>query len=353
MSGLKDWIDMAEPTPAPEAWPDRRQPLAMAAPPGWSPSRRLGFRFVFAYLLLYGLEFVLRWLPGSGGLLALYLGIWKAVVPWVGRHVFHLGREIATAVTGSGDRTFDYVQALSMLALAALAALVWTVADRRQPDELRDQRDRRLLEGLRIYVRYTLALTLLAYGVGNIFKVPFPFPTAERLQERIGDSSPLALFKVFMGYSATYTAAIGASQVLAGLLLLFRRTTTLGALVALGVLANEVALAFCYDVPAKLLSSHLLLLTLFLLAPEARRLVDGIVLDRPTRPADSAPPFPRRFRTARLALKALIVSYALLVTTRQSLDELRRTPRPPLADPSKYLLVTRGVHVMDDSPINQ
>jgi hypothetical protein len=93
---------------------------------GWSPARRLGFRFVFSYLLLYGLELVLRWLPGTGWLLALYLKTWQAVVPWVGRHVLHLGREIATVPTGSGDRTFDYVQVLSMLALAALA---WTVAD--------------------------------------------------------------------------------------------------------------------------------------------------------------------------------------------------------------------------------
>ena len=335
---------MAQPLPALEAW----QPAPTAAP-GWSPARRLGFRFVFSYFLLYGLELALRWLPGTGWLLARWLGAWKVVVPWVGRHVLHLDREIATATTGSGDRTFDYVQVLSMLALAVLAALTWTVMDRRQDG----RRDQRLAEGLRIFIRYTLALTLLAHGMSHLLKVPFPFPAVDRLEERIGDSSPLALFKVFMGYSATYTASIGASQVLAGLLLLFRRTTALGALVVLAVLANEVALAFCYDVPAKLLSSHLLLLALFLLAPDLRRLVDGIVLDRPTRPADVAPPFPARFRTARLALKTLVVGYALFAATMHSLDELRSAPRPPLSDPSKYLLVTRGVHVLDDSPINQ
>jgi uncharacterized membrane protein YphA (DoxX/SURF4 family) len=340
-----DRIDMAEPLRAPEAWQDPRQP-----------ARRLGFRFLFSYLLLYGFELALAGLPGTGWLLALWLGIWKLAVPWVGRHVLHLNREIATATTGSGDRTFDYVQVLSMLVLAALAALVWTALDRRREGRS-EERDRQLREALRIFVRYTLALTLLAYGMSNVFKVPFPFPAAERLQERIGDSSPLALFRVFMGYSATYTFSIGASEILAGLLLLFRRTTTLGALVTLGVLVNEVTLAFCYDVPAKLLSSHLLLMTLFLLAPEARRLVDAIVLDRPTRPARPegvAPPFSGRFRTARLALKALVVGYALLATTERNLElarELRR--RPPLADPSKYLLVTRGVHVIDDSPINR
>jgi uncharacterized membrane protein YphA (DoxX/SURF4 family) len=337
---------MAEPIRAPEPWQDRRQP-----------ARRLGFRFLFSYLLLYGLQLALAGLPGTGWLQALWLGIWKVAVPWVGRHVLHLGgggQEIATAATGSGDRTFDYVQVLSMLVLAALAALVWTALDRRRREDRGEGRDRRLYEGLRIYVRYTLALTLLAYGMSNVFKVQFPFPTADRLQEQIGDSSPLALFKVFMGYSTTYTFSIGASELLAGLLLLFRRTTTLGALVTLGVLANEVALAFCYDVPAKLLSLHLLGMTFFLLAPEARRLVDGIALGRPTLPEAVAPPFSGRYRTGRLVVKALVVGYALYATTERNLElakELRL--RPPLADPSKYLLVTHGVHVIEDSPLNQ
>lgn len=345
---------MTEPTSAPGAWQGRRQPAAGEATAP-APARRLGFRFVFSYLLLYDLALALRWLPGTGPLLALDQGVWRAVVPWVGRHVLgHLlgGREISSVPTGSGDRTFDYVQVLSMLALAALAALAWTLLDRRRGEDGRW--DRRLSEGLRIYVRYTLALTLLAYGMGNLLQAQFPFPTAARLEERIGDSSPLALFRVFMGYSATYCGAVGASQALAGLLLFFRRTTTLGVLASLAVLANEVALAFCYDVPAKLLTLHLFLQALFLLAPDLRRLVDGIVLDRPTRPADVRPPFPRRFRAVRLAGKALILGYALFVTAAHNLalrQELAK--RPPLAHPSQYLLVTRGVHVIDDDPLNR
>jgi uncharacterized membrane protein YphA (DoxX/SURF4 family) len=232
--------------------------------------------------------------------------------------------------TGSGDRTFDYVQVLCLWVLAALAALAWTWVDRR-PDR---RRDRRLREGLRIYLRYALALMLLSYGMSKAMKVEFPFPAIDRLQERIGDSSPLALYSVFMGYSTPYTFFIGASALLAGLLLFFRRTTTLGALLALGVLGDEWMLAFCYDVPTKLFSSHLLAMALFLLAPDASRLADGLLFDRPTQPASLAPPFTgRRTRIARPALKALVVGYALVATTKRNLDLLRErrlAPRPPL-----------------------
>jgi hypothetical protein len=315
-------------------------------------ARHLGFRFVLSYFLLYNLELVLRWILGARGLRA----TWTAIVRWAGRHVLHLGREISAVPTGSGDRTFDYVQVLCMLVLAALAALVWLLVDRRP-----DRRQRLLREGLRIYLRYAAALLLLSYGMSKVIKVEFPFPGIERLEERIGDSSPLTLYSVFMGYSTPYTFFIGSSAVLAGMLLFFRRTTTLGALLSLAVIVNEGMLAFCYDVPTKLLSTHLLLMTLFLLAPEARRLVDGILLDRPTRPANLAPPFTGPFfdRRFRLALKTLIVGYALFSTAKQNLD-LERERRLTLetqelqkGDRSKYLLVTRGIHVIDDEPMNR
>jgi hypothetical protein len=52
------------------------------------------------------------------------------------------------------------------------------------------------------------------------------------------------------------------------------------------VLANIVALTFCYDVPVKLYSSHLLLMAVFLVAPDLRRLLN-LVWNRPTAPTCS------------------------------------------------------------------
>jgi hypothetical protein len=302
---------VAEPQKAPDASEDRR-PAAVAA---GSLARRFGRRFLLLYVSLYSLELVV-------GLLG--------------------------APNGSGDRTFDYVAALGLLILALGAAFAWIFLERSSAPEGREEQERRLDLGLRLAVRHALALALLALGMSKIFGLQFQFPDLGRLEERIGDSSPLALYSVFMGYSRRYTLFVGTSEAMAGFLLLFRRTTTLGALVALGVLGDLAMLAFTYDLPRKLLSIHLLLMAGLLLAPDLRRLVDALVLDRPTRPADREPPLSGRLsRIALPGLVALFVGLALLSAARQE----RVAPRK--IDPSKYLLVTRGVHIIDDDPINR
>ena len=85
----------------------------------------------------------------------------------------------------------------------------------------------------------------------------------------------------FMGASLAYTIFAGATEVTGGLLLVFRRTASPGALVSFAVLANIVALNFCYDVPVKLYSVNLLLMAAFLAAPDATRLANALVLNRP------------------------------------------------------------------------
>ncbi len=192
----------------------------------------------------------------------------------------------------------------------------------------------RVFPFVRIGLRYALAFLLLAYGMSRVMPVEFPFPSIARLQETIGDSSPFTLYSVFMGYSAPYTFFTGASAIVAALLLCLRRTTTLGALLVLGVMGNEAMVAFCYGAPTKLLATGALLLALVLLAPDLRRLADGLLLGRPTRPVDLASPFAAgRGRLVRRGLKAAILVAAVLATAKINLDVLRAregTPRPPL-----------------------
>jgi hypothetical protein len=117
----------------------------------------------------------------------------------------------------------------------------------------------------------------------------------------------MGLLWTFMGASAPYTIFGGLSELVPGLLLLFRRTAALGALLAIPVLANVVVLNLCYDVPVKLFSLHLLAMSVFLAAPELRRLVDLLVLHRPVAPAAYRPFFRRRrWRMAAVLLEGTL-----------------------------------------------
>jgi len=232
--------------------------------------------------------------------------LWEPVVPWIGREVLGIEREIPTAPTGSGDRTFDWVQLLCVWVLALLGAAGWSFVSRR------DAIDERLHAGLRIGLRYVLALTMLGYGFHKVFPLQFQEPGAWRLVQTYGESSPMGLLWTFMGHSPAYTMFTGFAELVGGLLLLSRRTTTLGALVVMGVMANVVMLNLCYDVPVKLHSMHWLAIAVLLVIPDARRLADVLVLHRPTRPVPLRRPFasPRR-RRMWLAAKSVVIALML------------------------------------------
>jgi hypothetical protein len=279
----------------------------------WSAGHRVFFRFLCSYFVLYALPdegraSIFQTIPGAAFLIAKYVSLWHALCPWVGRHWFHLsGRPITYFPTGSGDTTLDYIQNLLMLLFAIAAALVWTALDSRRANYCK------LQPWLRLLVRYTLAFTLFDYGFAKIFPLQFRTPTFQKLIEPYGNFSPMGALWWFMGASTAYIVFAGAAEVTPGLLLLFRRTTTLGSLAAFAVLLNVAALNYCYDVPVKLYSTNLLLMAIYLASGDLRRLLNVFVLNRPAAPLDqSAPRFTRRWaRIAASAFQVLFVGYAL------------------------------------------
>ncbi|HKQ51915.1 MAG TPA: hypothetical protein VJT74_06065 [Pyrinomonadaceae bacterium] len=298
----------------------------MKASADWHPAARIFFRFGFVYLLLFILPFPLGTIPYTEALAAPYTKLWDAVVPWVGRHVLGLSYEIGTVFNGSGDRTYDYVQSLCLLMLAAAAALVWSLLDRKRTAYTR------LYQWLRVYVRLCLGTVMIFYGAFKVINSQFPAPGLDRYLQPFGDASPMGLLWTFMGSSEPYTIFTGAAEMLGGILLFARRTTTLGALVCAGVLTNVVMLNFSYDVPVKLYSLHLLALALFLAAPEFRRLVNLFLLNRTAEPAVIRPLFERAgLNRAALVLRTLFLAAVVGLSLYQSYQVRRAaSERSPL-----------------------
>ncbi|MCP3139471.1 DoxX family protein [Pyxidicoccus xibeiensis] len=278
-------------------------PMTVAAPEPWGLVRRIAFRFALAYLFLYSFPSPLDALPGTDSLVKAISEVGHTVIPWVGKHVLRLETDITIFTNGSGDTTYNYVQVLVLFAVALVAAAVGSIVDRRRTQYVQAH------DVLRVYVRYVLAMSMLSYGLAKVFHIQFSFPQPERFVQPLGEFSPMGLVWTFMGYSSGYTFLAGAAECVGGLLLLFRRTTSLGAVVLIGVMGNVVALNFFYDIPVKLYSSHLLLMAVFLLLPDAQRLLHVLLLNRPTTPRKLATPVPLSQREARgvLALRVLFL----------------------------------------------
>jgi uncharacterized membrane protein YphA (DoxX/SURF4 family) len=276
---------------------------------GWSTAHRFAFRLVFSFLVLAVFPFPFNSFGGSVYQIGFYERMWFAVASWLSKHVLHLPPTPSVAAPFLlVDNTNGYVELLCFVVLAALAAIVWTLLDRKRPDY------RTLHEWLRIYVRYALGFTMLGYGMDKVFALQFnsSLPGPDRLAEPLGNYSPFALMWTFMGYSKPYTIFAGAGEVIGGVLLLFRRTTTLGAIIICGVMANVVALDFSYGVALKILVSFYLLLAIFLLVPDFPRLVNVFVLNRPAPAAVLANPIPDDWlRRSRPILHLALVVFAL------------------------------------------
>ena len=286
------------------------QPMEKPRPsPVWSPVKRLLFRFVFSYLVLYSFPFPLYYIPYVGMGLGWYFNLMNKLTLWAGQQIF--GVTITVQPNGSGDTTYNYVQVFCYLVISVAVTLVWSLLDRRRSNYAR------LYEWLRVYTRFVLAVAMIGYGAFKVIPSQFPAPTFDRLMQPYGDSSPMGLLWTFMGASVAYNVFTGLGELAGGLLLVFRRTTLLGALVCIGVMTNVVMLNFSYDVPVKLYSLHLLLMAVFLAAHDLRRLANVLVLNRPAEPAEDRPLFRRRWlHLGTKVLGVLFIGY-LTVTTLQ------------------------------------
>ncbi|HEX3550502.1 MAG TPA: hypothetical protein VHT53_09005 [Candidatus Elarobacter sp.] len=252
-----------------------------AASARWHPATRMLFRFAFVYWLLYcwpetGRASLLDAIPFLPPQVNTWLEWpWRVICPWVAIHVFGLSGPVTQYhPTGSGDTTLDYVQLFCMVVVALAATTVWSVLDRRRTNYTT------LYPWLRLVVRFTLAFTLLSYGFSKVFPLQFQTPQLSTLVQPYGESSPMRLLWTFMGASTAYTMFAGLAEASAGTLLLFRRTAVLGAMAAAAVMLNVALLNYCYDVPVKLYSTHLFLMAVFLLVPEASALWRFFVLHR-------------------------------------------------------------------------
>jgi hypothetical protein len=254
--------------------------------PRWSIATRIGFRFVFSYFFLYispGAVGSLGIDEKVAGYRAIFSGFWHQVVPWVGQNLLGLKGSLVEVANGSGDQLYDYVLLVCIFVAAGLTTIVWSVLDRKRSNY------RVLHQWLRLAMRLLLLGTMLNYGIAKIFPMQFvPLPLG-RLVDPLGHVPPLGLLWIFMGYSRLYTIFGGLAEFAGGLLLIVPGLTTIGALVSLGALSNVLALNLAYDVPRKIVTTHLILICIFLILPDLRRMLNLFILNRATEPVATVP----------------------------------------------------------------
>ena len=245
-------------------------------------ARRLAARLVSIYLGVYVALMVASMVPGLGGATA-------RLVLVIARAMFGPDVPDGSMSSGSGDRAVHWASFVLTLLVAGLVTSLWSL---RPPRRVVEDKAHAVLHGA---VRFYLFWMMLGYGTAKVIKGQFPTPNAVWLDEALGDMSPMRLLWAFMGHSTAYTVFTGATELLAGVLILFRRTRLIGALLVAAIMSNVLMLNLSYDVPVKLGSSHFLLMAFFVAWPDRARLAALLV------PHAEAPWPAGRARTVLLA----------------------------------------------------
>jgi hypothetical protein len=296
-------------------------------PPGprWRLATRIAFRFCLIYFSLYTvlpkIEQLLlhaNGLPGVGPVI-------DGLVAWTGWHVFHVTAK--PVASGSGDTMYDWMTAFCTLIIAAAGTVAWSAFDRGRVQY------ERLHRWFRVLMRFSLGSTMISYGFSKVIPLQMPAPLLTRLLEPYGNFSPMGALWYSIGASFPYEIFVGCAEVLGGVLLFIPRTALLGALICLADTIEIFTLNMTYDVPVKLFSFHLILMAVFLVAPDVRRLI-GVVLAKDARTRWAA--------IAQVAFGAYLVGMSVYGHVQQWYGFGGGVPRPPLY----------GVWVIDEMKID-
>jgi len=298
------------------------------APPPWSRATLVAFRFGFSLAALSFFDFVT-----FVGNYLFFDRIRKSVDRWTGsladsaffQSTRYLGAFLLRLVTGSAETVEQTAQrygfalciALGLLLIGSIVTVVWSVADRRRVEY------RALNRWLRVYARYTLALVMMTYAVVKVIPTQFGFLTPGELLRPVGQLNRFWVLWDFMAVSTGYTVFAGLVELLGCVLLFFRRTTLLGALLLLVTLTNVFAMDVAYNVlGAAIVAGLLIVLSMIVIAPYAAPLGNVLLLAQ----ADSMPAEPLtflpRWRFAPLA-KVLILALLIAILVAGGLQQRR------------------------------
>lgn len=295
------------------------------SPAPWNGFAKFLFRFFFAYCTF-------------------------SILPVIGKILFNITNELISPLldieivnhpSGSGDTLYDYSKLAFTLILALIVALIWTLIDRKSKEY------KLMLYLQETYIRYYLGAFMLVYGFSKVIKTQFGYPSLSALLFPLGNKSPMGLAWTFMGYSDTYTIFSGLCEVAGGLLLMYRKTRTLGAVVCFGVMLNVFLMNMSYDIPVKLFSFELLLLSAFLIGLDYKRLVNVFILNKPVSAQLNRNPFkPKWANLTTQILKGIAIIAVVSLMIYNGLESQAQygdaVPKPPMY----------GIYEVEDFIIN-
>lgn len=255
----------------------------------WSKSEKTLFKFFSIYFFLQVLPLDLRFFKH------LFSTHWLNLQY---RDIFYLSKY---APSFTGDDSF-----LNWLNIAILALIGTAVWDKVYTKETNFDK---LYYWVRVAVRYRLAIGVIAYGFLKFFPIQSPIPSISNLNTNYGDFTAWKLFSLGLGVVPNYQSFLGLVEIVGGLLLLNRKTTTIATLIILPFAGNVAISNIAYEGGEYVYAFYLISLALYLFAFDGIRLFQLLSLDQPTAPNHFQPVFEGKNRQFRFVIKTVFILF--------------------------------------------
>jgi hypothetical protein len=300
----------------------------------WKAYQKVAFRMAFIF-------FVLMTIPENPGW---YTQIFQ--FDWTSLHyrdLYDVARFQPSLTRGGG--LYGYTDWLIILGVAIAGGIVWTLLDRKR------QSYNILYYWLTVIVRYRASIGIIGFAFTKVLPVQMPYPSIGILNTNFGDLTAQKIYWLSISIVPWYQVFAGIVELTAGVLLLFRKTATLGAIILFGALGDIVYVNFAYDGGVHVYSSYFVLFAAFLIAKDIPKIYNLLIRERYTVPVNFNIRFTENWlKTTRIVLKTGVIVLFLFVFFYIQLNNFLYDPyKQPAA---KGVSQLRGYYHVDEFRIN-
>jgi len=236
----------------------------------------------------------------------------QGLVGSLDNHIFHLGYLPASHSLYFSDNHFGVIITLTILLISVFAAILWTFFDKATTNY------NRLYFWFCNYLAYYIFLAMITYAIEKVIPVQATYPDAAQLMSRLGSFRKWELLFLFMGASPAYCMFCGWLELIASTLILFNRTRVLGGLLLIAVLTQVVCFNIFYNNSIILLSSILLVSTLFIMARALPKLYRILVKLQPVSLAEYRYRFTTPWKKYAVILLCFLPAWKVYAITLRS-----------------------------------
>lgn len=241
----------------------------------WKGYEKFAFRAAFAFILLICLPFSTRFYNN------LYRLDW-AEFNWnsLGGIATSFGApEFIDLAPADIWELYSYINVFITAVLALFIGAVWSLLDRKRTEY------RVWYHWILVIARYRLAFGIIAWGYKKLIPIQMELPSISFLYTPFADFSEQKLYWQSVGITQGYEIFLGFAEVLCGVLLLFRKTTAIGAALTAVILFNIVIANHVYDGMVHVHSFVFAVLAVIILWQYLPNIWDLLVNERDVKPS--------------------------------------------------------------------